>query len=1491
MESRYKIVISNKNLYKEIELPPEAQEIRLGTGVDCDVRLHRSFFFDRIELVFTKTGNEWSVVCSDNLYLTVGDIRKLMTKNLKHGDSLIVKYQNSDNEVFSFDFIIDFDNGKTKYERIIDLSGISAFSIGSSETSNIAISSPYVNGDAIEITKKDDNLQLLIKHSNYGVYHNGNRIENRAEIKNGDFFSISDFFFYFKHDTLWAEIRNDMRVNALKYRDMPVPNYYPVFVRNTRIKPVINDEKIEILDPPAKPQKPKNNLFMKLLPSFGMLIAAGVMAFFGGMMIIMSAISGLMSIFTAIMSIRESNKDYKEASAERIEKYNAYVSKKKAEIQSYRDQEHRELEELYVSQEIEENRFNSFSPDLFDRSPEDDDFLCVCLGSGDVESKREINYKKQEKLDVDDELQQIPEEICNEFKNVHGAPIVCDLKEINAIGVVGAPNFRFEFLKNIIIDIAARQFFSDVKMIFVVKNEHKDRIQWLRYLPHVYNDDIHVRNIVCDDESKNLIFEYLYKELTIREQNKTYENNIIVFFYDEYGFKSHPVSKFVDKAKELGVTFVFFGNTTAEIPQGCGYIVSISDGKNATLINAQNKSRSISFVYNTISNKQAGDIVKLLAPVYTEEISLEGTLTKNITLFELLNIIAVDDIALQSRWENSQVTKSMAAPIGVSKTGVVYLDLHDKAHGPHGLVAGTTGSGKSEILQTYILSMATLFHPYEVGFVIIDFKGGGMVNQFKDLPHLMGAITNIDGKEIDRSLKSIKAELQKRQRLFAEAEVNHIDKYILKYKKGEVEIPLPHLILIVDEFAELKAEQPEFMKELISAARIGRSLGVHLILATQKPSGQVNEQIWSNSKFKLCLKVQSKEDSNEVIKSPLAAEIKEPGRAYLQVGNNEIFELFQSAYSGASEKTDDSKVKEFSIYSLTDSGKRVPVYVQKKQKTGEGSSTQLDAIVRYISSYCKDGQIKKLPDICLPSLKTVIEYSNEHIDDFSVPMGIYDDPENQLQAPFGINVFSENTIIVGSSMTGKTNMLQLLIRGIAINYSSNEVTMYIIDFASMVLKNFERLNHVGGVVVSNEDEKLKNLFKLLNEEIAMRKEMLLIAGVSNYIAYKEAGNKDLSQIVLIIDNLTALKDLYFAEDDFLLPICRDGLSVGISVVIANSQTSGIGFKYFSNINQRIGLTCNDPSEYNALFDHCRMQPENIPGRCLIQRDKEIYEAQAYTAFNGEKEFERVQEISSFIDEINAKHKVKAKKIPVVPEILLSSMLADEYGVTSDANQLVIGLNFANVTPVILDYTRQDVLALSGSYTDGKHTFINYLKSAFLSLDSELYILDDYSGTFSDISDHDNVLLYSRRVEDIIEMLNNLKNVLVGRYAEREMHGVPAVKKMKPIILIINTPDATSYISENRSLLETYKDIVKKYKGLKSLVLFTNIENEAITYNSPEVLKMMKENYQFIMFEDLNAVKLFDCSMSILKKFKNPIKDNEAYFLSGSGLKKIKTFLH
>ncbi|GJM70468.1 hypothetical protein HMSSN036_26840 [Paenibacillus macerans] len=271
----------------------------------------------------------------------------------------------------------------------------------------------------------------------------------------------------------------------------------------------------------------------------------------------------------------------------------------------------------------------------------------------------------------------------------------------------------------------------------------------------------------------------------------------------------------------------------------------------------------------------------------------------------MLGARAAGEVDVASRWIRNKPFKGMSVPIGVKAGGnPFYLDMHETGHGPHGLVAGTTGSGKSELLQSIIISLALNYHPHDVVFVLIDYKGGGMADVFKGIPHLVGTITNLGGNETTRALLSIKSELMRRQRVFSEYGVNNIDRYQKLYysrsRSEQASMPaIPHLIMIADEFAELKQDQPDFMKELVSAARVGRSLGVHLILATQKPAGVVDDQIWSNSKFKICLKVQDETDSKDVIKRPDAAMIKEPGRAYIQVGHDEIFELFQSAYSGA----------------------------------------------------------------------------------------------------------------------------------------------------------------------------------------------------------------------------------------------------------------------------------------------------------------------------------------------------------------------------------------------------------------------------------------------------------------------------------------------------------------------------------------------------------------------------------------------------------------
>lgn len=202
------------------------------------------------------------------------------------------------------------------------------------------------------------------------------------------------------------------------------------------------------------------------------------------------------------------------------------------------------------------------------------------------------------------------------------------------------------------------------------------------------------------------------------------------------------------------------------------------------------------------------------------------------------------------------------------------------------LLAGTTGSGKSEFLQTYILSLAVHFHPHEVAFLLIDYKGGGMAQPFRNIPHLLGTITNIEGSKnfSERALASIKSELKKRQRLFDQYHVNHINDYTKLYKEKKAEQAMPHLFLISDEFAELKSEEPDFIRELVSAARIGRSLGVHLILATQKPGGVIDDQIWSNSRFKVALKVQDASDSKEILKNSDAASITVTGAATYKWG-------------------------------------------------------------------------------------------------------------------------------------------------------------------------------------------------------------------------------------------------------------------------------------------------------------------------------------------------------------------------------------------------------------------------------------------------------------------------------------------------------------------------------------------------------------------------------------------------------------------------------
>ena len=275
--------------------------------------------------------------------------------------------------------------------------------------------------------------------------------------------------------------------------------------------------------------------------------------------------------------------------------------------------------------------------------------------------------------------------------------------------------------------------------------------------------------------------------------------HFVVLITDEKLILDHSIMEYFNEdPAELGVSLVFVQDVMQSLPEHVKTVIDIRDAAYGNILLEEGELVNRRFTPDHFPedfNKE--DLSRGLAPLNHLQ-NLKNSIPESVTFLEMYGAEKVEELGIQQRWAQNETYKSLAVPLGLrGKDDIVSLNLHEKAHGPHGLVAGTTGSGKSEIIQSYIISLAVNFHPHEVGFLLIDYKGGGMANFFKDFPHLIGTITNLDGAQSMRALASIKAELKKRQRLFGEHDVNHINQYQKLYKSGEASEPMPHLFLIL----------------------------------------------------------------------------------------------------------------------------------------------------------------------------------------------------------------------------------------------------------------------------------------------------------------------------------------------------------------------------------------------------------------------------------------------------------------------------------------------------------------------------------------------------------------------------------------------------------------------------------------------------------------------------------------------------------------------
>ena len=929
------LAVYSENAFKEYPLPSL-------NNADYSITLKKDFFRlqENLSIQMEILDNQWKIKESRD-YKVLINLQKYQGQPLE--DENVIQIISAKNESVSI-LVRYVKNVFHVYEKF-SLGTLNNISIGKESTNDIVYDYLQLVSRNHAVIEKCSQGYKIINKSKNGTYLNAQRIDGECILKFGDYINIIGLHMVY----LGKILAIDMAANQVQIRNHRLTSYIledknlrtveaeqeyskgkQIYRRAPRNYEFVKEEEIEIEAPPQLNKMKKQSLFMTIGPSITMAIpmmlgsvmmivssqstgGASSLTMYSGLM--MSVSSALIGVSWTLANMRQQNKDEKLQEQTRFDAYSQYLVEKTEEIKKKYEAAGQMLEELYPNAQKSIRIERILNGSLWNRNASHRDYLQQRIGKGNQLFPISIDVPKKRFSIQKDELAEKPLVIKENYEILYDVPILIDLEKHNLIGMIGGKekSRAIDIAKCLSAQIASNNCYTDVKLGFVYDKENSDEEeQWkyAKWLPHVWSEDRKTRYIAEDKEQASEVFYELTKIFRNRMEEKSESGNkrealpkpyYILFISDLHMLDGELLAKYIfEKEKAYGLTTILLAERYEELPNVCDFIVENTEEFQGIYETDASMATRQKIVFDCVDNKSLENFARNLARLQVQEMEKGGEVPAGLTFLEMLEVGSPQEIPVKELWAKNRTYDNIKGLLGQKAGGApCYLDVHEKYHGPHGLVAGTTGSGKSETLQTYMMALAVNYSPDDIGFFIIDYKGGGMANLFDGLPHMIGSISNLSGNQVKRAMISIKSENRRRQRVFTEHGVNNINLYTKLYKNGEATYPIPHLFIIIDEFAELKREEPEFMKELISVAQVGRSLGVHLILATQKPSGTVDDNIWSNSKFRLCLRVQDKQDSNDMLHKPDAAYITQAGRGYLQVGNDEVYELFQSGYSGA----------------------------------------------------------------------------------------------------------------------------------------------------------------------------------------------------------------------------------------------------------------------------------------------------------------------------------------------------------------------------------------------------------------------------------------------------------------------------------------------------------------------------------------------------------------------------------------------------------------
>ena len=1192
--------------------------------------------------------------------------------------------------------------------------------IGRSISANIVYENAIVSKEHAILSYMGGNWYLEDIGSSNGVYLNDRRIA-RFKLKPMDrvyiwglilivgygYLAIND-----EHEGVYITGENIRRTDVKNVGGLVAEtgDGQELFDRKPRKQVGFPKKEIKLEAPPASMKNGDIPMMLRLGSSLAM--GAGNMLSGNSMMMV----SSVMFPFLNQKYTEKEREKYEEL---RTKKYTEYLREKRQEIQ----------DEIRYEKKMRDEQFPRFEEilaigmqgeRLWERRNIDEDFLVLRLGTGDVPMEATIKYPEERFHLDDDELEDEMYGLAQGQYKIQNTAVNLSLVEHIVSGIAGEHEEVLCFAKILIMQTAVLHSYDEVKMIILADDADMEQLEFARFLPHMWDDQKNIRFMATKPGEAYQIGEVLKKEAEddlskngdklkeILKKRPFY----LIFAFDKKLFDSMELLKTVVKKEEnIGISTVAL---FPKLPKECTAICTLQgSGIHQVTYLREGDREADTFQMETFDERTAENVMHKLSNTSLMLISQEYALPKMVTFLEMYGVGRVEHLNPLNRWMESNPIQSLSAPVGVATDGSLFcLDLHEKYQGPHGLIAGMTGSGKSEFIITYILSMAVNYHPDEVAFVLIDYKGGGLAGAFDDpargihLPHLAGTMTNLDGAAIQRSMMSIESELKRRQRVFNEAKsiANEGTMDIYTYQKlrrqGVVKEAVPHLFIISDEFAELKTQEPDFMNQLISTARIGRSLGVHLILATQKPAGVVNDQIVSNTKFRVCLRVQDKMDSMDMLKRPEAAELRDTGRFYLQVGYNEFFALGQSAWCGAPYEAQDRVVtKRDDTVRFIDMAGQSILTTKPETKKQKATTTQIVSIVKLLSDLAIRENIQPrllwkdpLPDRIPLELERKDENGADS-DSIRYCVGMADDPENQKQFPYWIDLIKmQNLLIVGDKASGKTTLLQSMLLSLSARYTPEDVNYYILDYSSRSLKLFQKLPHCGAVLLEEEAESLSQFFRLIGEIIAERKKLYAELEVSTFEGCRSI--QKLPLILVVIDNFVGLKqsklgeDLYMKFSEYL----KEGGAYGIRYIMTANASSELWSRTRQEIDRSLALHLKDRFEYGEVLNcRCRYEPPEKKGRGMCRIGERPLEYQAAIFHPETAERDRIPEVKKELERIAQfyQNQGSAKKLPQIREEETYEEFAAQFG----KRRLPLGYAIQGVKPVALPMQQFNMLSL------------------------------------------------------------------------------------------------------------------------------------------------------------------------------------------------------